>query len=199
MDKFTFLTQENMEPLKIVVEGASYIQEPVKVLDFGIGSGRNSIFLAKRGLEVDGCDVSEKGIEELREVVEKEKLPMSLRVMDFAQEIPPFDQYGFVVATFILHYFVHSRGEEMLHHMTADASAGAIHVLAAMTTEGDFFQNPKYSNNYYPKPGELKKIYEEAGWSIKSYTEKIRQAGQRRPDGTPMENLTAFLIAVKKR
>ena len=53
-----------------------------KILDLGCGLGRHSILFAQKGFEVDAFDLSESGIEELKETIKKQKLPIRLKVGD---------------------------------------------------------------------------------------------------------------------
>ncbi len=198
MEKFTFLSGEHQAPRPIVESGAQYIQPGSRVLDFGIGSGRNSVFLAEKGFEVDGYDISEKAVAELEHVVEERKLPMHVYQMDFQENTPSFAQYGFVNALFVLHFLSKERGEEIVKRMTQDAPSGAVHVHAVITAEGDFYAVPKNQDKYYPKPGELREFYENAGWDIKEFFEKSQPMLAKHEDGTPAQNLVSFLVAVKK-
>ena len=40
---------------------------PARVLDLGCGAGRHSLFLAAEGFDVDACDISETGLEAVRQ------------------------------------------------------------------------------------------------------------------------------------
>ena len=53
------------DPNAFLVEVVSLLQ-PGKAVDLGMGDGRNSIFLAKRGWKVTGIDLSESGIARAR-------------------------------------------------------------------------------------------------------------------------------------
>ena len=57
---------------------------PGKALDVGMGQGRNSLFLARRGWNVTGVDISEKGIETARQEAQKASLKVNCVVADFA-------------------------------------------------------------------------------------------------------------------
>lgn len=51
-------------------------------LDLGCGLGRHSILFAKNGFEVEAFDLSKSGIEDLKETIKKQKLPIRLTVGD---------------------------------------------------------------------------------------------------------------------
>ena len=53
------------DPNAFLVEVVSLLQ-PGKAVDLGMGDGRNSVFLAKRGWKVTGIDLSESGIARAR-------------------------------------------------------------------------------------------------------------------------------------
>ncbi len=53
-----------------------------KFLDLGCGLGRHSILFAQKGFEVEAFDLSKSGIEDLKETIKKQKLPIRLTVGD---------------------------------------------------------------------------------------------------------------------
>jgi len=57
---------------------------PGKVLDIGMGQGRNSLFLARLGWNVTGVDISDKGIEIARREAREANLNINCVVADFA-------------------------------------------------------------------------------------------------------------------
>jgi len=51
-------------------------------LDIGAGEGRNSIFLAKNGFEVEAIDKVREGLEKCQKLAEKYNLPIKTKVVD---------------------------------------------------------------------------------------------------------------------
>lgn len=58
-----------------------------KLLDFGSGLGRHSIFFAKCGFKVSAFDLSREGVEHLRNWAEREKLNIKTEIADM-QNLP---------------------------------------------------------------------------------------------------------------
>jgi SAM-dependent methyltransferase len=59
-----------------------------RILDFGCGTGRHTIYFAKKGFDVYGFDASEPAIERAREVLKNENLSADLRVWDMTKPLP---------------------------------------------------------------------------------------------------------------
>lgn len=59
-----------------------------KILDLGCGAGRQLLFLAKKGFDVDGIDISKSGIDILRTHLKRQKLKAQLRVGDVFKKLP---------------------------------------------------------------------------------------------------------------
>lgn len=90
-----------MKVLPIVVLGASYVKKAsgVKVLDYGAGGGRNSIYLAEQGYEVLAVD---RNKEFLKSIPKCENL--KTECVDVTKwEIS--GNFDYVVVTNILHFF----------------------------------------------------------------------------------------------
>lgn len=64
-----------------------------KVLDLGCGTGRHTVFLAKKGFEVYGIDIAEKGIAITSEWLKKENLQADLKVGSIYQKLPYKDNF----------------------------------------------------------------------------------------------------------
>lgn len=81
-----------------VVQG----RKPGRVLDIGMGQGRNSLYLARLGWEVTGVDVSDKGVDIARKQAARLGLKIQCIVCDFAENVQlndspkalPFDLPG---------------------------------------------------------------------------------------------------------
>lgn len=65
----------NPDPNRLLVEAAG-MRTPGAALDVGMGQGRNAVFLAKRGWQVTGFDVSRVGLEQARAAARRLRLPL---------------------------------------------------------------------------------------------------------------------------
>ncbi|MBN1253517.1 MAG: class I SAM-dependent methyltransferase [Bacteroidales bacterium] len=65
-----------------------------KILDIGIGQGRNALFLIEKGFIVDGVDPSIVGIEALKKLAYKDKLKLELFNTDFKNFNPKEAEYS---------------------------------------------------------------------------------------------------------
>jgi cyclopropane fatty-acyl-phospholipid synthase-like methyltransferase len=75
------------------------------VLDLGMGKGRNALFFALMGYEVDCIDISTTYVKQCREKAQTEKLAMTAQVADISSyEIPP-RRYALIVASKVLQFF----------------------------------------------------------------------------------------------
>jgi ubiquinone/menaquinone biosynthesis C-methylase UbiE len=76
-----------------------------RMLDFGCGAGRHTVYFAKRGFEVYGFDASEIAIKRARKALKKEKLSADLRVWDMTKPLPYEDRFfDALMATRVMHH-----------------------------------------------------------------------------------------------
>ncbi|MFP3904688.1 MAG: class I SAM-dependent methyltransferase [Armatimonadota bacterium] len=73
-----------------------------RALDIGAGDGRNSIFLAENGLQVDALDVCTPAIERLQQVTTTRGLDITPRVCAVQDISPDLGPYDLVVADTVL-------------------------------------------------------------------------------------------------
>jgi len=197
MPSFTFTEDKILEPIEIVKALFDINPTPSDVLDLGIGTGRNGVFLAQKGYRVHGVDLSKQTIDGLNDFAKKTNIPLTASVMDISDTFPDFSKYTVVLFTFIMHYLSKERGNILLRNAMEETPIGGMHVHATITTEGDFYVMPPKDRNFYLKPGELEKIYIGAGWTVEKYFEEIRPMKAKKPDGSSMKNKVSFLIAKK--
>jgi SAM-dependent methyltransferase len=75
------------------------------VLDFGSGSGRHVIYLAKAGLSVFGLDNSLRGLQFTKEWLKREGLSANLLLGDMTEKLPYSDNFfDAIIAVQVIHH-----------------------------------------------------------------------------------------------
>lgn len=113
-----------------------------KVLDYGIGSGNNAVFLAKQGYDIMGADVTDTVLPLVAENFNDARLPVpEVEILDqVPKQLPWRDaSFDFVLSNQVLYYLP---GYEELTHIAAE--------LHRITRPGGvFFLTMMGSKNYY--------------------------------------------------
>lgn len=84
-------------PTPVLVEHADLIDPSTTALDIGCGQGRNSIFLARRKIDVHALDSSVEAIREVKAMAGKEGLPIRTMHGGFEDLQPKADGYGAIL------------------------------------------------------------------------------------------------------
>lgn len=104
-----------MKVLPIVVAGTKFLQDYAKsrALDYGAGTGRNSIYLANLGIDVMAVD---QDIEELEKLAINNKMihPVKADLRDWEIQ----GKFDLVVATNVLQFFDNDTATQCLKDMT---------------------------------------------------------------------------------
>ena len=74
------------------------------VLDLGVGDGRNAIFFAKMGYEVEAIDISKVALNKLKKLAKKMELKMHIKQDDFRSfQIQP-GKYSLIIGAWVLNF-----------------------------------------------------------------------------------------------
>ena len=85
-------------PADWLVEHGALLGSGGRALDVACGDGRNALYLARLGFEVDAVDVSDVAIEALRAAAQERSLAIAPRVVDLEREAPDAGSYDVVVS-----------------------------------------------------------------------------------------------------
>jgi tellurite methyltransferase len=77
----TGFNNESNEASRFLVENL-YLLPKGRVLDIAMGSGRNAVYLAKAGFQVEGVDISPEAVGNSQELARKLQVEISCRVAD---------------------------------------------------------------------------------------------------------------------
>lgn len=64
-----------------------------RILDLGCGSGKHTIYLAKKGFEVYGFDISQNAIETARELIKNENMKIDFKTGSMYKKLPYVDNF----------------------------------------------------------------------------------------------------------
>ena len=91
------------EPNEFIAAVASQLPQQGKALDLATGEGRNGIFLAGLGLEVEGVDLSAVGLAKAQKLADAKGVAFQTRLADIAaMDLPP--QYYAVICSVFCHF-----------------------------------------------------------------------------------------------
>ncbi|WP_457596604.1 class I SAM-dependent methyltransferase [Hydrogenimonas sp.] len=131
-----------------------------KALDLACGGGRNALFLARKGFEVDALDISEVAIASLAE--RSRGLPLKARVADLDDFIPPRGRYGLIVMTNFL-------DRKLLRHVVEALAPGGILIVETYMHHPE---NEKRGNpDFLLAPGELRELLDDDDLQTIAYEE----------------------------
>lgn len=89
------------EPVEFLREHINTLPKG-KALDVAMGEGRNAVFLAKNGFEVDGCDISEVAIKKAQKLAEENNVNIHAFIADLETYKLPKDTYDVIVCFYYL-------------------------------------------------------------------------------------------------
>ncbi len=180
------------EPDKLVAKLPEYLQNGF-ILELGAGEGRNGLWLARHGFQVEARDISSVGVEKINKIAMGEKL--SIRAIKADVQEPLQEMYDAIVAILILHHLTREKALKVIEQMKNHTRPFGYNLVTAITKEGDFFKRELTTNKFFPAIGEMKKIY--GNWEVLNYQEVNRKARLKKENGSPMLNVTVKILARK--
>src|SRR5919206_2429818 len=138
-----------------------------KVLELGAGHGRDTIFFASNGIEVEALDYSVIAVEILEKKAKEKRLPIKPRIFDVKKNPLPFpDGYFDAVYSHMLLNMKFSLNE--LHFIFSE-------IKRVLKPKGlNFFSVRNHNDKSYGKGIEIDKegIYDINGFQIRFFTKK---------------------------
>ena len=169
----------------------------LKVLDVDCGSGRNLLFLALKGHQVAGIDLSEPHLLNIKKIVQEEKMEqVNTVVADLNTSIDFLtDYYNLVISTVTLQFLPETRVEALLNELQAVTAVNGLHLPVFPIQKNLFIFPPSFT--FLPLTKKLYQFYQNKNWSILEYKEKVGQLHKVDNLGKPIQGLFGFLLAKK--
>jgi tellurite methyltransferase len=165
------------EPAKELVKLAEALPEGANVLDLGCGEGRNALFLAEKGFDVEAIDISQNGIDKLNRLARERKLSIKAEVRDMKNYRFEFE-YDLIIAHGSLHLIERENWRKLISEMKTHTKSDGYNVVAVFT---DILPPPADLKEFHVglfKEGELFDLYQD--WktvSTESYVFKDEHPG----------------------
>ena len=105
------------------------------VLDLGMGNGRNALFFAKMGFEVDCVDLSKTWVKRCRERASAENLELTAEVADVGSFDIPKRRYALIIASKILQFFKRSELDTIVDRIFAGLARKGVVFLRVFSLE----------------------------------------------------------------
>ena len=177
-----FLVSESFsrKPNRLLTEAVSGVK-PGAALDVGMGQGRNAVWLATQGWQVTGFDVAGEGLRLAREQAASEGVKIDTvyaadRDFDFGK-----DRWNLIA-------FIYSPLRELEAKAFAGLKPGGMVVAEAFGNAGD---PARASQGVFYGPGEMRAIFENAGFKVIRYEEPVDTADYGL-DKVPLVRLVAM-------
>ena len=163
-------------------------------LDIGCGRGRNAIYLAQHGYQVDAFDANSYAVELLDQIVELEGLDsIHTSVKDLNQDPSIHAHYDVIACTVVMMFLAPETIPVLIKEMKQATKPGGINIIvSAMDTPAHPMQ-PDFRFGF--KESELSQYYE--GWEFLKYNEDVGQMHRRDASGNLVQMQFATIIAKK--
>jgi tellurite methyltransferase len=153
------------EPSRLVARFHPLIPARARVLDIGIGQGRNAIFLARRGRAVVGVDTSLAGLAAVGEVAEAEGLDIDPRHANIMEFDPRGATFGAVLALGIVPLLRRSSVDLLFRRIDEWTSPGGLVFVTAFLTRDVRYGESRTSweaigRNSFKKDGRIRTFLE---------------------------------------
>jgi 2-polyprenyl-3-methyl-5-hydroxy-6-metoxy-1,4-benzoquinol methylase len=169
------------EPARFLQDNVGLLPTSGRALDVAAGEGRNAVFLASLGLEVDAVDISEVGLAKARQLADEAGVAITTIVADLSDYSITPESYDVVV---VLNYLQ----RDLIDDLRAALKPGGVVVYETSTVaQLDIPGAHHMRREYLLEPGELRAMFE--GFEILEYRETAddRQATAgliaRKPSG----------------
>lgn len=180
-------------PAGDVMKISSSFKKGMKALDIGCGEGRNAIYLAELGLEVDAFDISEAGIDKLNRIAEEKSVKVNAWVQDLTSYI--FEKtYDVIICHGVLHLVDKHEWQRMLKDIKTNTNPRGLNIIGVFTNTLPAALDLAAFTKALFNEGELKELY--ADWNIIEFNSYVFE--DEHPGGIRHRHAANNIIAGNK-
>jgi tellurite methyltransferase len=123
-----------IEPNPTIRERWHMFEKNGDVLDVGCGEGKNVIFLAQKGFNVDAFDISKSGIDKLKRLASKNQIEVSAWVQDL-RDYRFEKKYDVITSHGTLHFVEKENWKDFILHAKRQTKDGGMHIMQIFTNK----------------------------------------------------------------
>ena len=138
------------DPIPFLVDQVDRLPKG-KVLDVAMGEGRNGVFLATKGFQVTGIDISERGLQKAQALAAERGTMIETRVADLEEVELESGAYDVVLCTYYL-------DRSLIPKMKAAVRSGGMVVMETYTLDYQRYR-PEFRKDYLLKTNELLDLF----------------------------------------
>ena len=120
-----------------------------KVLDLGIGEGRNALAMAERGFEVDGFDISETAIQRCQKQAEEANLKLNVKGADICNIDIQENSYSLIISAMVLQFLEKPDVDAIIEKAKKGLQKEGIFYMSAFSTENPSYKMMKENNDRF--------------------------------------------------
>ncbi len=151
------------EPAGFLADNVELLPAKGRALDVAAGEGRNAVFLARHGLEVEAVDISEVGLEKAQRLAEAAGVTIRTIVADLGDYSIPKQRYDVVV---VINYLE----RDLIDDLKSALRPGGLVIYETYTVaQLDIPEAHHLRREYLLELGELQAMFED--FEILEYTE----------------------------
>lgn len=123
-----------------------------RALDLAMGEGRNGVFLARKGFEVTGIDISETGLIKAEALATEYGVKITTKVADLEEYKLAPHTYDVIVCTYYLQ-------RDLFPQIISALKPGGMALVETFTLDHKKYQ-PEFRQEYLLKPNELLTLFQ---------------------------------------
>lgn len=116
--------------------------KPCKVLDVGCGEGFYAIYLASKGFDVTGIDISENAIRSAKKHAKKKSVKIKFIAMDTADLSKLKEKFDFVFEWALMHYIMPSQRQKYVEDIRKILRKGGKYFSYSFNENSPHFNQP---------------------------------------------------------
>ncbi|MTI71226.1 MAG: class I SAM-dependent methyltransferase [Firmicutes bacterium] len=139
-----------IEPEWTLIQYESLVKKG-KILDLGIGEGRNVLKFALKNYDIEGVDISQTALKRCEQLLKNVDCNYNLHCSNLLDFTLDLNKYSLIISTWTLNFLKKSEGLKLINNMKNILTKGGILYLGVFSKEDPKYTFLKENNNEIEK------------------------------------------------